>query len=194
MPRLRAEQRKQQLIGVAVQVFARGGYSGTTTAEIARAAGVTEPILYRHFKNKAELFVAIVHSVSRSTVEHFEELIAGETDPIRRVRKVCAAIPDHIRRHADEYHVLHGALTTSRDRKVVEVIKEHYAAMHNFFRQLVKHGQDAGAFRTKMDAKKAAWHLVMTGVGYATLSLNLDIIDRATITETIDEVLRGMKQ
>jgi AcrR family transcriptional regulator len=194
MPRLKAEQRKEQLVKVATQVFAKGGYAATTTAEIAEAAGVTEPILYRHFKNKQELFVAIVQEVSEATVAHFAELAAKESDPIRRIRKVCSSIADHIRKHAEAYHVLHGALTTSQDKRVLEVIKQHYAKMHGFFRQLIKQGQDGGAFDRKIDARRAAWHIVMGGVGYATLSLNLEVIDRATISETIEEVVRGMQR
>src|SRR5262245_48843049 len=116
MPRLKAEQRREQLINVAIQVFARGGYDGTTTAQIAAAAGVTEPILYRHFRNKQELFTAIVREVSAAAVKHLSDVAAREPDPAQRVRRLCAAMPDHIRRMADAYHVLHGALTHSRDR------------------------------------------------------------------------------
>src|SRR5687768_7683292 len=52
MPRLKAAQRREQLISVATRLFAERGYEATTTAAIAEAAGVTEPILYRHFHNK----------------------------------------------------------------------------------------------------------------------------------------------
>src|SRR5688500_17118934 len=126
MPRLKAPQRREQLIEVATKLFARGGYEATTTAAIAYAAGVTEPILYRHFKNKQELFVAIVRSVSDGTVKAWQSVVAHESDPIQRIKKVCEGIPEHIKRQGDAYHVLHGALATSRDKKVLGVIREHY--------------------------------------------------------------------
>src|SRR5829696_925611 len=72
MPRLKAPQRREQLIEVATKLFARNGYEATTTAAIALAAGVTEPILYRHFKSKQELFVAIVRTVSQQTMNHWQ--------------------------------------------------------------------------------------------------------------------------
>jgi AcrR family transcriptional regulator len=53
--RLPAAQRRQALIETAQRVFSEGTYRGTTTAEIARAAGVSEPILYRHFASKRDL-------------------------------------------------------------------------------------------------------------------------------------------
>ena len=69
MARLKAAQRREQLIGVATKLFAKTGYDATTTADIAKAAGVTEPILYRHFESKQELFVAIVRDVSATTMK-----------------------------------------------------------------------------------------------------------------------------
>lgn len=194
MPRLKAAQRKEQLLQIATQVFGKGGYAATTTAEIAHTAGVTEPILYRHFKNKQELFQAIIESVSAGMIAGLNALIEKENDPVKRLRKVCWGIPDHIRKFADSYHVLHGALTTSRDKKVIEVIRQHYGTIQSFFKQLIKQGQDAGAFDRKINPGRAAWHFVMAGVGYATLTLNLEIIDRGTITETIEEMIRGLQR
>src|SRR5438128_1482327 len=123
MARLKAAQRREQLIEVASKLFARTGYEATTTAAIAYAAGVTEPILYRHFKSKQELFVAIVRDVSAVTMKGWNELSAGVPDPSEKIRRVCHAIPDHIKKYGDAYHVLHGALASSRDKKVVAVMK-----------------------------------------------------------------------
>src|SRR5881296_2838113 len=75
MRRLKAPQRREQLIEVATKLFAKWGYEATTTAAIAEAAGVTEPILYRHFDSKQELFVAIVRSVSEQTLRHWAEIL-----------------------------------------------------------------------------------------------------------------------
>ena len=47
-------------------VFSTGSYSGATTAEIAREAGVSEPILYRHFASKRELYFACLDEAWRA--------------------------------------------------------------------------------------------------------------------------------
>jgi TetR/AcrR family transcriptional regulator len=54
------EERRRQLIDVAIELFARKGFGGTTTKEIAAAAGVTEAIIFRHFATKQELYQAIL--------------------------------------------------------------------------------------------------------------------------------------
>src|SRR6478752_2876063 len=107
MPRLKAAQRRKQLIDVATKLFALGGFDATTTAAIALAAGVTEPILYRHFKSKQELFVAIVKAVSKETMEHWQALVANVKDPAEQIRKVSSQLPSHMGHLADAYHVLH---------------------------------------------------------------------------------------
>src|SRR5881396_3537462 len=132
MPRLKAPQRREQLMEVATKLFARNGYEATTTAAIALAAGVTEPILYRHFKSKQELFVAIVKAVSDRTMRHWRELIEGVYDPAEQIRRIAAELPQHMHKLDDAYHVLHGALASSRDRKVQTVMREHYAQIEKF--------------------------------------------------------------
>jgi len=57
--RLSAEQRKAAIVQAALPLFARKGYAKTTTKDLARAAGVSEPLLYRHFPSKEALYVAI---------------------------------------------------------------------------------------------------------------------------------------
>jgi TetR/AcrR family transcriptional regulator len=58
--RLSADERKQQLIEVAIDLFSKKGFGGTTTKEIAAAAGVNEAIIFRHFATKQQLYAAIL--------------------------------------------------------------------------------------------------------------------------------------
>ena len=55
-----AEDRRKQLIEIAIDLFSRKGFGGTTTREIAAAAGVTEAIIFRHFATKQDLYTAIL--------------------------------------------------------------------------------------------------------------------------------------
>src|SRR5690606_27997627 len=126
MARLKAPQRREQLLEVATRLFAQRGYDATTTAAIAEAAGVTEPILYRHFKSKQELFVAIVRRLSVESREQWRALIADIEDPAEQIRRIGRDFASQIYKLAENYHVLHGALATSNDKKVLAVMKEHY--------------------------------------------------------------------
>ncbi|HEY7087128.1 MAG TPA: TetR/AcrR family transcriptional regulator [Tepidisphaeraceae bacterium] len=193
MPRLKAAQRREQLIDVATKLFAKTGYEATTTAAIADAAGVTEPILYRHFKSKQELFVAIVREVSAQTLAQWQAIIANSTDPAEKLRAVSSALPDHIKKLADAYHVLHGALGTSRDKKVLAVMREHYQQIEDFFGRIVAEGHKSGSFRKDLSPKAAAWQFIFAGIGYAMIALNLGPTEKDLIREVIDSLVRGVK-
>lgn len=76
--RLTGDERRLQLIEVAIDLFSRKGFGGTTTKEIAAAAGVNEAIIFRHFATKQHLYAAILdHKIrDRSMEESFSELCA----------------------------------------------------------------------------------------------------------------------
>ncbi|HYO08479.1 MAG TPA: TetR/AcrR family transcriptional regulator [Tepidisphaeraceae bacterium] len=193
MARLKAPQRREQLMEVATKLFARNGYEATTTAAIALAAGVTEPILYRHFKSKQELFVAIVKAVSNQTMQHWQDLIAGVEDPAEQIRRIAAELPQHMEKLADAYHVLHGALATSRDKKVLAVMREHYNQIERFFAGVIQQGQKSGDFRKNINPRGAAWQLIITGIGFGMITLNLTQLDRAMTEGAIDSIIRGLR-
>jgi len=62
--RMPGDQRREQILHTAVDLFSRRGFKGTTTKEIAKAAGVSEAIIFRHFATKDELYGAILDSKS----------------------------------------------------------------------------------------------------------------------------------
>ena len=58
--RLSGVERREQIVRVAMQLFSERGFRGTTTKEIAQAAGVSEAIIFRHFATKDDLYTAII--------------------------------------------------------------------------------------------------------------------------------------
>ena len=58
--RMAGEERRHQILAVAVSLFSERGFRGTTTKEIAHAAGVSEAMVFRHFATKEELYAAIL--------------------------------------------------------------------------------------------------------------------------------------
>src|SRR6516164_4665876 len=58
--RMKSEERRAAIVRSAIRIFAEKGFRGTTTRELAAAAGVTEPVLYQHFRAKGDLYTAII--------------------------------------------------------------------------------------------------------------------------------------
>jgi AcrR family transcriptional regulator len=76
--RLTAGERQQQLVAAAITAFSHGGYSGTTTDQVARLAGVSQPYVIRIFRTKQELFLAAVNHAADRVEETFRAAAARD--------------------------------------------------------------------------------------------------------------------
>jgi AcrR family transcriptional regulator len=72
-----AEERREEIIAIALEQFALGGYRGTSTEGIAREAGISQPYLFRLFKTKRELFLACYDVAHQRILETFRSAGRG---------------------------------------------------------------------------------------------------------------------
>src|SRR5216683_1449091 len=82
--RMRKADRKRQLLGHAKQLFVTLGYQNTTTDKIAKAAGVSEPMLYRHFESKKTLFLEVLKEIREATLTRWQTASADIADPLAK--------------------------------------------------------------------------------------------------------------
>jgi AcrR family transcriptional regulator len=75
--RLSAEERRDTVLDAALEAFAAAGYEGTSTEDIARAAGISQPYLFRLFGTKKELFKASVVRCFARTLGEFQGAAEG---------------------------------------------------------------------------------------------------------------------
>ncbi|HTW15539.1 MAG TPA: TetR/AcrR family transcriptional regulator [Nocardioides sp.] len=80
--RMSAEDRRRLVLEAATRAFARGGYAGTSTDQVAREAGVSQPYVVRIFGTKLELFLEVFERATDRIRVAFEEVLDdGEFDP-----------------------------------------------------------------------------------------------------------------
>jgi AcrR family transcriptional regulator len=79
-PRMPGPERRAAILAVARGLFAHQGYHGTSTGEIARAAGCSEAVLYRHFPSKQDLFAAVLVRSAGQMRSHLEAAVAATPD------------------------------------------------------------------------------------------------------------------
>jgi len=85
--RLPASQRRRQLLDVALETFAAEGFHGTSMDDVARAAGVTKPVLYQHFTSKQALYDELVEEMSRRLQETIAKAVADAAGPRQQVEE-----------------------------------------------------------------------------------------------------------
>ena len=72
-----AEERREDILAVAIEHFAQRGYHGTSTEVIAREAGISQPYLFRLFRTKQELFLACDARACEKVLDAFRRAAAG---------------------------------------------------------------------------------------------------------------------
>ena len=165
--RLSAADRRQQLLRVAKRLFAQYGYKMTTTANIAKAANVTEPILYRHFKSKKNLFIEVIDEIRRETLDQWRKMASEHDDPLEALQCIAASFETARQTHELEYRVAHRALAEVNDREIAAVLREFYCDEADCFADIIRKGQDRGQFRGDIDARVAAWSIIRQALAYS---------------------------
>ncbi len=107
--RLSADRRREQLLEVALRLFATSGFNATTMDEIAEAAGVTKPLLYQHFDSKRALYLELVRSVANSLLEAIGKAVAEAEGPRQQVEGGFAAYFHLVVSRADAFRLLFGS-------------------------------------------------------------------------------------
>src|SRR3954463_4156061 len=79
-PRRSAEDRREEITGIALRHFAEGGYHGTSTEAIASEAGISQPYLFRLFCTKRELFLAWAGRCYAQVGKVFADAVAADPD------------------------------------------------------------------------------------------------------------------
>jgi AcrR family transcriptional regulator len=167
MARMRAPERRRQLLESSVELFGSKGYRGATTAELARAAGVTEPILYRHFENKLDLFVTLVEEVGNEVLAAWDEALTGVDEPHERLQRLLASNPATHRRGRSAYRVIFQAMSEAdSDPEVARPLRRHLNRLHAFLRDELGHLQQHAAVRKDVSADLLARLLMDVAIGY----------------------------
>lgn len=126
-----AAARRSQLLEVALQRFAAGGYHETSMEEIADAAGVTKPVLYQHFASKQELFRELLDTEGRDLLRDVETRAAAETHPYQRVLAGFRAYFDFVCKRTDAFQLVFGSGARLSDEfaESVRRLEERIAAV-----------------------------------------------------------------
>lgn len=104
--RMRAPERRRQLLEVARKVFGRRGYHTVTMDSVAKEAGVTKPILYDHFPSKRELYLALLESDLANLQKRLAEGLENSRGNRERIRASFQTYFDFVDEHAEGFRLL----------------------------------------------------------------------------------------
>jgi AcrR family transcriptional regulator len=150
------------VLDTACQVFSKSSYRGATTAEIAREAGITEPILYRHFGSKRDLYLACLDQAWDSFRAFAEEAErANPTGCLGAIADMYMAQRARVRL-VDLW--IQAITEASDDAAIAKAVRNQIREVHGFLADVIRRGQKAGVIHPDRDPAAEAWIFIGGGL------------------------------
>lgn len=173
-PRMSAAERRASILDAATRVFSRGSYAAATTAAIAREAGITEPVLYHHFRNKADMYSACLDETWEALRARWDEILENEPDPALWLRRIAEAGFAALEDEKDTSRLwLHAMTDVAEDPQAKPRVVAFTRDLHEYVASMLDRAQSAGGIATELDPRAEAWIFLSIGVMRA-LSRRLD--------------------
>jgi AcrR family transcriptional regulator len=164
--RLSGPERRAAVVETACRVFSKSSYHGSTTAQIARETGVTEPVLYRHFSSKRELYLACLGAAWERLRALWEQALESEPDPAVWLGTLGNTYLQA--RAADRVIMvdlwIQALAEAADDPEIRRGLREHVRQVHDFVAGVIRRSQEAGGIRPERDADAEAWIFISLGL------------------------------
>lgn len=162
-PRVQRAVRREQILRASLELFAEYGYANTTTAAIAERVGVTEPILYQHFKGKKEILMSVLAGTRQKLLQHWQVLVSSIDCPLERIEAICMDWPRLLSRHAHAVRLIDNVLAETRDQEIRDLLRNNYRHYEEFFCSIFDEAKQRGLCRRDINSQIAAWQLISYG-------------------------------
>ncbi len=193
MKRLKKEERRRKILDSAIKVFARKNYQAATTAEIAKEAGVSEALIYQHFKSKKELFIASIEETGAFFVENLREILKSySSDPIEGFRSVYRFYFNYLKRDPTLAKMSLMIIAEADDPDIKKSLKKYLERAANILGKAISNAQKKGLIIDNFDPKSMAWLLVGNYNLLALLKLidNLDTFDENSVIKIVEPFIK----
>ncbi len=120
--RLPAQERRDQIIDVALAVFANQGFYGASMNDVADAAGVTKPVLYQHFGSKRELYLALLEDVGARLITAISKAASESANGKAQTEDGFLAYFRWVHDSRDAFSLLFGG-AARRDEEFAEAVR-----------------------------------------------------------------------
>ncbi len=145
--RLSADARREQLLDVAIDAFAKSGYHSTSMNDVAAAAGVTKPVLYQHFDSKRALYVALLEDVGDRITSAILEATKNSDSGKETTRLGFIAYFTWVAEHPREFKLLFGS-NDRTDLEFTAMTRKLESSLAEAIAPLITAGIDAQHQRT----------------------------------------------
>jgi AcrR family transcriptional regulator len=157
--RLTGDERRVAILEAARGAFARRGFHGAGTSEIAAAAGCSEPMIYKHFPSKQALFAAVLQDATLELRDRIHATLDAR-DPGADELTAMAGIAERLCEEQLMFDVCRLrmlAVTLTDDPQIREALDLSFSGVRARVVRAVKEGQERGSVRADIDPDAVSW-------------------------------------
>jgi len=149
---------KEKVIKAATKIFAKKGFDGTSMREIAKAAHLTKPMIYYHFKNKEDLYLYILENSISTLSKKVEKITSEDREPEEIIRNVVKIYVKYFKEEENIFRIIHREII-SRSRYIGILTDKYFLNIHRSISNVLYKGIEKGVFK-KIDKKMATTSII----------------------------------
>ncbi len=162
--------KKDAILEAAARLFAQHGYARTSTVSLAQEAGVAEGTIFRHFKSKEELFIALILRLKEKLVQDVYQYLdlQEHENAIEHINSTVKVVYMFMRKNSADFALLlrdapgcYGEL----DSKAFEHVKSLFVLLESHMEKAIRQGQEEGCIRRDLHPSDTACIMASTLVG-----------------------------
>jgi AcrR family transcriptional regulator len=165
-PKRRVEAHGQRILESAQAVFANSNYEKVGTADLAKAAGLSEPALYRYFSGKKDLYLATLKATGARLLDIWRQVGSQAHDPLDALWVIGLGYYDHLQNRSPVLKLFFEALSETADPEIRTTVRDNFLAMARFVEEKLEEGRARGRVRADVDLRVAAWHFTAIGLAF----------------------------
>lgn len=156
MARPRAGERREMILQALARMLEENRGQRITTAELARAVGVSEAALYRHFPSKARMFEALLEFIEDSLFTRITRILEEERDAERRLRAIAFLVLGFAEKNPGMARILYGDIFVDEHERLRRRSAQIYDRLETQLKQVLREGELHGGARPFAASETAA--------------------------------------
>jgi TetR/AcrR family transcriptional regulator len=151
MSRPRSGERREEILQVLARMLQELPGEHITTAALAKAVGVSEAALYRHFPSKARMFESLIEFIEESIFSRINRILAEEPDPQARVQQIAILLLGFAEKNPGLARLLQGGVLTGETERLRTRISQFYDRVETQLRQILREGEATNGGKTPVN-------------------------------------------
>lgn len=144
MARARPGERREIILQTLARMLQEHHGERITTAELARAVGVSEAALYRHFTGKARMFEALLEFIEESLFTRINRILAEEANVARRVHDILFLVLGFAEKNPGMARILYGDILTGETERLRRRVAQIYDRLETQLKQMLREAELTG--------------------------------------------------